>query len=197
MFDGDSDPDQVESALRAQLAAVDARVTPFRLRNRYRNGTGRWIVSIAVPAGHVCRREKLASAASELGMRVEGFFEYRGDLNSAIANDLGEPPMKDGLPLTNEDQFCAFCDDDCPVWVHPFDSNATAFEFDRDRFTLPGFWTVCESCEVLINEGRDLDLSRLYADRQGGSHDMANRVVEVFRIADLGPRPITPAPTPQ
>ncbi len=48
-FDGDSHPDDIQLAIGQQMAAVDPNVSPFRLRNRFRNGG---IVSIAVPQGY-------------------------------------------------------------------------------------------------------------------------------------------------
>lgn len=197
MFDGDSHPEVIESTIRAHLEPVDPEITPFRLRMRSRDGRGTWIVSIAVPAGHECDRAALASAADAIGMRIEGYFDYTGDLDAALADDMGEPPMEDGLPLTNVDQFCAFCEDDAPVWVHPFDGSRATFSFSDERYTLPTFWTVCRDCEVLITEGRDPELAQLYAEHDGESLEKSTRVVQSFRAADLGVRPIQHVPTPR
>lgn len=195
MFDGDSHPEEIEAAISRQLGAIDPAVTPFRLRNRYRQGVGTWIVSVAVPTGHPCDEDALVSAADALGMRVEGFVEYSGDLNDALADDLGEPPTKDGLPLTNEDQFCAFCDDPAPLWVHPFDPDLTVANLDAD-LTLPTFWTVCQTCEALVVDGRDEDLARRVVDHDIDDAERAAKSVARFRAADLGGRPITHVPEP-
>jgi hypothetical protein len=195
VFDDSSSPDDIESAISAQLEPVDREVTPFRLRNRYRDGVGTWLVSIAVPAGHECDREALASAAESIGVRIEGYFDYTGDLRAALDDDLGEPPTQNGLPLTNEDQFCAFCDDNAPVWVHPFDPSLTVAILEG-RFTLPTFWTICQRCEVLVIEGRDLELVQLLEEHESEPHEQAARLVEMFRAADLGRQPIEHIPTP-
>lgn len=196
LFDGESQPDEIESAIDAQLAAVDPKVSAFRLRNRYRSGVGTWIVSVAVPDGHPYQVDVLKGAAQSLGMRIEGFFEYSGDLQDAIRNDLGEPPTEDGLPLTNEDQFCSFCDDKAPTWVHPFEENKTAFQTEWGTSTLPTFWTVCQRCEELVGEGQDAELARLFHEHEADSLGEAVRVVEVFRGADLGAKPIAHMPIP-
>lgn len=189
-FDGDNDPEAIERAIGRRIAAVDSDVAAFRLRNRYRDGVGSWIVSIAVPQGHRCDEAALEAAARELGMRVEGFFEYVGDLQDAIRNDLGEPPTRDGLPITNEDQSCVFCDDPKPMWVHPLDENLTGFRSAGTSWTLPTFWTICERCEGLVAEGRDRDLAQLFFDHEADSMDEACQVVETFRAADLGAHPL-------
>ena len=196
VFDGESHPDEILSAVGAQLATVDADVSPFRLRNRYRGGVGTWIVSIAVPAGHAYLPDKLAFAAGALGIRIEGYFEYTGDLGNAIRNDLGEPPTRDGLPLTNEDQSCGFCDDEGPTWVHPLDEAKVRIRVGEENFTLPTFWTICRRCEELLTEGRDSDLARIFHHHEADSLNEASRVVEVFRAADLGARPITHISSP-
>ncbi len=153
-FDGDSDPEQIEEAVSAQLVTVDPHVSPFRLRNRYRDGIGTWIVSIAIPSGHAYDLPSLESAVEDLGMLIEGAFEYEGDLRQAIWDDLGEPPVdEDELPTTSEDQSCAFCGD-VPGWVHPFDSARSTYVHDGQRYQLPTFWTICDRCE------------RLYVDRR-------------------------------
>lgn len=185
-FDGNSHPDEIEAAIGAAIASVDEKAAPIRLRNRFRNGVGTWIVSLAVPEGHVCDVETLASAADGLGMRIEGFFEYSGDLGAALRNDLGEPPVEDGLPLTNEDQSCAFCAGDAPVWVHPFK--------DVKGSGLPTFWTVCERCERLVDSGRDTELARLFHAHETTSYRAAKRVLRNFRVADLGAKPIRHVP---
>ena len=196
-FDGESDPDEIEIAIEAQMATVDAGVTPFRLRNRYRSGVGTWIVSVAVPTGYQYDAEALNSAAQALGMRVEGFFEYSGDLQDAIwDDDLGEPPTKDGLPLTNEDQGCAFCGDQAPTWVHPLDPTKIAFRTANGTSTLPTFWTVCQRCEELVASGASDELALLSFQHEHDSLSEAQQVVEVFRTADLGPRAIIHVPIP-
>lgn len=196
IFDGESDPEEIESAVSSKVATVDPRVSPFRLRNRYRSGVGTWIVSLAVPEGHSYQPQLLKRAAESLGMRVEGFFEYSGDLEDAIRADLGEPPTQDGLPLTNEDQTCSFCDDGAPTWVHPLDESKTKFETVRGNSTLPSFWTVCQRCEQLIDGGQDDELARLFQENEADSMREAIRVVQVFRVADLGSQPIAHVPVP-
>jgi hypothetical protein len=190
VFDGDSHPDEIEAAIEAAFASVDSKVSPFRLRNRYRSGVGTWIVSVAVPEGHSYQGELLERAAQSLGMRAEGFYEYSGDLEDAIRNDLGEPPTQNGLPLTNEDQTCSFCDDEVPTWVHPLDENKTRFQTEWGNSTLSTFWTVCQRCEQLIDDDQDEKLARLFYEHEADSLRVAIRVVEVFRGADLGSQPI-------
>ena len=192
-----SHPDEIESAISAQMATVDSQISPFRLRNRYRDGVGTWIVSIAVPKGHQYEADVLEAAAQELGMRVEGFFEYSGDLQAAIRNDLGEPPVKDGLPLTNEDQSCSFCGAEAPGWVHPLDGSKTAFRVEGESWSLPTFWTVCQRCEELIAGGRNAHLAELFREHEADSLDEAIRVVKTFRAADLGAQAIANIPTPR
>lgn len=189
VFDGESHPADIEAAIEARMAACDAKVSPIRLRNRYRTGVGTWIVSVAVPEGHVYDSEKLAEAAEGLGMRVEGFFEYSGDLRTALWNDLGEPATKDGLPLTNEDQSCTFCADETPVWVHRLRSVRQG--------GLPTFWTVCERCERLIAGGRDAELARLFHEHEADSYRQAKRGVRIFRAADLGAQSMLHVPRPR
>lgn len=189
-FDGDSHPDEIELAIGERIATVDPNVSPFRLRNRYRNGVGTWIVSIAVPQGYRYDEGALGAAARELGMRVEGFLEYTGDLQDAIKDDLGEPPTKDGLPLTNEDQSCAFCDDEAPTWVHPLDEDLRAFRSEGASWSLPTFWTICQRCEELLAASQDAALARLFFEHEADSMDNAIRVVETFRAADLGAQPL-------
>jgi hypothetical protein len=138
----------------------------------------------------------IESAAQAIGMRVEGFFEYTGELQDAIRNDLGEPQTKDGLPLTNEDQFCAFCDYKAPTWVHRFDRKKTTFQTESGGSTLPTFWTVCQRCEELVDDGDDAELARLFHQQEADSLIDALRIVEVFRGADLGARPIAHVPIP-
>lgn len=196
-FDGESDPDEIEAAVEARLATADPQVTPFRLRNRYRRGVGTWIVSIAVPAGHECHPEVLDLAAKELGMRIEGYFEYEGDLRTAMWNDLGEPPTKDGLPLTNEDQSCAFCGAESPMWVHPLDGSKSRFSAGGFDLNLPTFWTICQRCEELLVAGRDADLARLLFDHESDAVDAAAGTVVAFRNADLGARPLVHVPEPE
>lgn len=196
-FDGESDPDEIEAAVEARLAPVDPQVTPFRLRNRSRRGIGTWIVSIAVPAGHVCHPEALDLAAKELGVRIEGFFEYEGDLMPAIWEDLGEPPTKDGLPLTNEDQSCAFCGADSPVWVHPLHESKSRFSAGGFNLNLPTFWTICQRCEELLAAGGDAELVRLLLDHESDSLDAAADTLAAFQNAELGARPLVHVPEPE
>lgn len=196
-FDGESDLEEIQAAVGKHLAAVDPNVTPFRLRNRYRSGVGTWIVSVAVPAGHRYQADALMAAAKALGMRVEGFFEYRGDLQSALwREEFGEPPTRDGLPLTNEDQACAFCGDEAPSWVHPLDPRKTEFRTAKGMSMLPTFWTVCRSCEELLASGTYDQLARVIVRASGDALPAAEQVVQVFRDADLGPRAILHVPVP-
>ncbi len=196
-FDDESHPRDIEQAIGDRMAAVDSHVTPFRLRNRDRSGVGTWIVSVAVPAGHPYDADALHRAAQALGMRVEGFFEYTGNLKTAIwEENLGEPPMKGGLPLTNEDRRCAFCGSHAPTWVHPFDATKTAFQWTSGPATLPNFWTVCQRCEDLVRTGADEKLATLLMEGQADSRRDAVQVVDVFRDADTGPRPIVHIPIP-
>lgn len=196
VFDGESHPNEIQAAIDSLMASVDSKVSPFRLRNRYRNGVGTWIISVAVPKRHPYQAGVLEGAALSLGVRVEGFFEYSGELQDAIRNDLGEPPTKDGLPLTDEDQSCAFCEDEAPTWVHRFDGSKTAFQTESGGSTLPRFWTVCQRCEQLIDSGDDVELARLFHEHEADSLLEAISVVEVFRGADLGAHPIAHVPIP-
>lgn len=192
-FDGDSHPQLIHEAIDARLFTVDPLVSAFRLRNRYRQDRGTWIVSLAVPVGHVYELEALETAAADLGINIEGVFEYDGDLGEALRNDLGEPPTRDGLPLTNEDQSCAFCDQP-PDWVHPLAEDRTAFKLNGRPHTLPTFWTVCSRCEDAYQAGLDDELVQRQVDIQSDDLALAKKVTEVFRTADLGRRPLTPVP---
>lgn len=196
MFDGESHPEEINAVVGARLNAVDPAVSPFRLRGRYRSGIGTWIVSVAVPAGHICHPEALESAAGELGMRIEGFFEYEGDLQGAIWDDLGEPPTKDGLPLTNEDQSCAFCGRESPVWVHPLDGSKSRFRAGGVMLNFPTFWTIRQKCEELLAEDRDADLAEALLAYESDSVNQATETVAAFRRADLGPRSVIHVPIP-
>jgi len=193
LFDGESHPERIHEAIDARLLAIDPVVSAIRLRNRCRQDRGTWIVSLAVPVGHVYDLGTLEAVVAEFGIIIEGVFEYDGDLGEALRNDLGEPPTRDGLPLTNEDQLCAFCDQ-LPGWVHPLAEDGTAFNLNGRPHTLPTFWTVCSRCEDAYQAGLDDELVRRQVDIQGNELALAEKVTEVFRAADLGRRPLTHVP---
>ena len=195
-FDGDSHPEQIEKAVSALLADIDPQVSPFRLRNRHRGGIGRWIVSLAVPSGHAYDLPSLETAVVSLGMLIEGVFEYEGDLRQAIWDDLGEPPVDhDGLPTTCEDQSCAFCEKD-PAWVHPFDPATSTFGHHGQRYHLPTFWTICDSCEALYVAGDDARLAAIHHEHDRESPEESAATVAAFRAAETGRRPLAPSRYP-
>ncbi|MEO7262512.1 MAG: hypothetical protein ABI047_14850, partial [Jatrophihabitantaceae bacterium] len=77
------------------------------------------------------------------------------------ANGTGESPddeahpSRDGLPDAVTGQSCAFCGGPNVVWVHPLATDRVQFrKFGKDD-TVPSFWTLCEGCEQLYQDGED------------------------------------------
>jgi hypothetical protein len=58
--------------------------------------------------------------------------------------------------------------------------------------TLPGFWTVCDSCEELVVSGNDEELLRLMLETEQGATDRLVNAASLtaFRAADLGAMPL-------
>lgn len=105
----------------------------------------------------------------------------------------------DGLPDAVTGQSCAFCGGADVVWVHPLSSDRVQFRrFGKDD-TSPSFWTLCESCEQLYQEGEDDQLIALMKVAGGwiwqgtDVEDVLRKPVDVFRETDLGRRPIAEA----
>lgn len=195
-FDGDSHPDDIQVAVDARLRNVDPGVSAFRLRNRCRADVGTWIVSVAAPSGHAYDLPRLESAVAELGMLIEGVFEYDGDLQEAIWNDLGEPPFdEDDLPTTSEDQDCAFCGT-TPSWVHPLDAEKSSFSHNGQRYLMPTFWTICDRCEGLYVASDDAQLAAVNRQYERESLEASVAAVAAFRAADLGRRELAPSRYP-
>jgi hypothetical protein len=102
----------------------------------------------------------------------------------------------DGSPDAATDQSCAFCGGADVVWVHPLATDRVQFRrFGKDD-TMPSFWTLCESCEQLYQNGQDDQLIALMKVAGGwiwqgtDVEDVLRKPVDVFREADLGRRPI-------
>jgi len=98
------------------------------------------------------------------------------------------------LPTTNRDQSCAFCARTQPHFAHRLDPEHAKFRVYGKGRTLPGFWTVCDSCEALVSDGDDVELLRRMIDKD----DAADRLLEqasltAFRAADLGAVPLPDA----
>jgi hypothetical protein len=96
------------------------------------------------------------------------------------------------FPATNRDQSCAFCGRSRPRFAHRLDPKRVQFRVYDKGWTLPGFWTVCDSCEELVANGNDEELLRLMLD------DAQDALVQqasltTFRAADLGAVPLQDA----
>ena len=96
------------------------------------------------------------------------------------------------LPATNREQSCAFCGRSQPRFAHRLDPKRVQFRVYDKGWTLPGFWTVCDSCEELVANGNDEELLRLMLD------DAQDALVQrasltAFRAADLGAVPLQDA----
>jgi hypothetical protein len=147
-------------------------------------------------SGHAYDLSKLESAAAVLGVLIEGTFEYDGDLEQAIWDDLGEPPTDvDGLPTTSEDQDCAFCGR-IPHWVHPLDQSLSTFRHNGERHQLPTFWTICEDCEAMYIAGDDTGLAQINQRHERESLAMAVAGVRAFRAAEIGRKELAPSRYP-
>jgi len=97
-------------------------------------------------------------------------------------------------PLAN--QTCAFCGGTRVVWLHPLATDRVQFRrFGKDD-TSPSFWTLCEGCEQLYQDGQDDQLIALMKDAGGwiwqgtDVEDVLRKPVDIFREADLGRRAI-------
>jgi hypothetical protein len=93
-------------------------------------------------------------------------------------------------------QTCAFCGGADVVWVHPLATDRVQFrKFGKDD-SLQSFWTLCQSCEQLYQDGQDDQLIALMKSAgewvwQGTDvEDVLRKPVDVFREADLGRRAI-------
>jgi len=122
------------------------------------------------------------------------------------ADDAGEADEADdgphdrfaptGVPDSMSGQTCAFCGGVRVVWLHPLATDRVQFRrFGKDD-TSPSFWTLCEGCEQLYQDGRDDQLIALMKDAGGwiwqgtDVEDVLRKPVDIFREADLGRRPI-------
>jgi len=98
------------------------------------------------------------------------------------------------LPTTNRDQSCAFCGRSKPWFAHRLDPKHVQFRvYDKGR-TLPGFWTVCDSCEELVANGDDEELLRLMHENDDVADTLLQQAsLTAFRAADLGSAPLQDA----
>jgi hypothetical protein len=103
----------------------------------------------------------------------------------------------DGLPDEVTGPTCAFCGEDDVVWVHPLATDRVQFRrFGKDD-TLPSFWTLCQGCEQLYQDGKDDELIAQMKHASGwiwqGTEvdDVLRKPVDVFREADQGRRLIS------
>lgn len=100
-------------------------------------------------------------------------------------------PEADWLPTTPRDQNCAICRDTSVTWLHPLAGNLVGFRAYNSGYTLPTFWTLCDSCESLYQAGEDDEmLKRMQQpDGEGGTwNELAQKSLATFRRADLGAR---------
>jgi hypothetical protein len=92
------------------------------------------------------------------------------------------------------DQTCAFCGGTDVAWMHPLATDRVQFRrFGKDD-TRQSFWTLCQSCEQLYQDGKDDQLIALMKTAgdclwQGTDvEDVLRKPVDIFREADLGRR---------
>jgi hypothetical protein len=115
------------------------------------------------------------------------------------ADEGQQPPdrsSQSGLPDAVAGQSCAFCGAAQVVWVHPLATDRVQFrKFGKDD-TMPSFWTLCQSCEQLYQDGQDDRLIALMKSAGGwiwqgaDVEDVLRKPVDIFREADLGRRAI-------
>jgi hypothetical protein len=92
-----------------------------------------------------------------------------------------------GLPTTNRDQSCAFCDASRPRFAHPLDRAHVQYRLDGKGHTLPTFWTVCERCETLVRRSDDAGLLRVMSGSdEGDDTEERQSALRAFRASDLG-----------
>ncbi len=103
------------------------------------------------------------------------------------------------LPEAVSGQTCAFCGGVNVVWMHPLATDRVQFRsFGKDD-TPPSFWTLCEGCEQLYQNGEDdeliasMKLAGGWIWQGADVEDVLRKPVDVFRSADLGRRPIRKA----
>ena len=107
------------------------------------------------------------------------------------ADGLNDQPA---LPTTNRDQSCAFCRRSQPRFAHRLDPKRVQFRVYDKGWTLPGFWTVCDSCEELVANGSDEELLRLMLEKDDAADRLAEHAsLTAFRAADLGAVPLQDA----
>lgn len=69
------------------------------------------------------------------------------------------------------------------------DPRFIGFRCYGEGYTLPNFWPTCAECESFIREGEDVALLA-QLDRQAGLEELSAAMLDAFREADLGPRPL-------
>jgi hypothetical protein len=121
------------------------------------------------------------------------------DTGSHSADEGSQRPdrsSREGPPDAVTDQTCAFCGGADVVWVHPLATDRVQFRRFGKNDTLQSFWTLCQSCEQLYQDGEDDQLIALMKSAGGwvwqgtDVEDVLRKPVDVFREADLGRRAI-------
>lgn len=97
------------------------------------------------------------------------------------------------MPRTSRDQTCAACGDPSVTWLHPLAKNHVEFRAYNSGYTLPTFWTLCDSCETLYAAGDDDALLKRMQQPDGDGStwggqewdELARKSSATFRDADL------------
>jgi hypothetical protein len=110
------------------------------------------------------------------------------------AGHQSERTASEGLPGSGTEQTCAFCGCAEVIWVHPLATDRVQFRRFGKNDTVQSFWTLCQSCEELYQDGEDDRLIALMKSAGDGVwqgtdvEDVLRKPVDVFREADLGRR---------
>lgn len=107
------------------------------------------------------------------------------------------PGWQDGLPTSGREQTCAICMHHTVAWVHRLDPDDATFRMFGKGYTLPTFWTLCQSCEDIHAAGDHQGLADKMAtspnwidpDEDGDEHIQAP--LQAFIRADRERRPLS------
>jgi hypothetical protein len=103
-----------------------------------------------------------------------------------------EDPQLGWLPLSGLQQSCATCSASVVMWLHPLSTEAARFRYLGKEYTLPTYWTLCDRCEHLYEQGADAELTDLIQREaqpsQPGDEAFFRQMIQTFGAADLGVR---------